>query len=325
VRVIRIPGIRFHYKQGRLSLTRSVTQGLRFKRRLRGIAKSLAGAIRHERPNLVITDFEPTLPRAAELCQVPYVSLDHQYFLVAYDLSALPLTLRAAARVMRPFVRAYYRKQCASIVSSFFSPPCRRGQEKTISVGPLLRPELIAASRHTGRHIVSYLRPHTPPRVLELLAAQKREVRVYGLGHRRPEGPLRFCPFDEHRFVTDLANCYAVIGAAGNQSIGEALFLGKPILALPERHHHEQRINAWFLADLGAGQWSTLESFDRATLRNFFRNVDACREQARALRSQMNGNEKTIGFLQRYLPQASPGNALRNRLNQTSSPIPAEA
>ena len=246
VRVCRIPGIRFHYKRGRLSLTRSVTEGLRFQRRMKAIAESLAGAIRSERPNLVITDFEPALPRAAEMCGVPYVSLDHQNFLVAYNLSRLPFGLRAAARVMRCVVRAHYRQQCASIVSSFFSPPYRRGQEKTLSVGPLLRPHLLSASRYTGKHVVSYIRQNTPPRVLELLASLKREVRVYGLGSRKPQGPLRFCTFDEKRFVQDLATSYAVIGAAGNQSIGEALFLGKPILALPERHHHEQRINAWF-------------------------------------------------------------------------------
>jgi uncharacterized protein (TIGR00661 family) len=309
--------MRFHYKQGRLCLTRSVTAGLQFKFRLARLAESLAGVIRRERPRLVITDFEPALPRAAELCQVPYVSLDHQYFLCAYDLSRLPITLRAAARVMRTVVRAQYRNQLAAIVSSFFSPPCRRGQEKTISVGPLLRPHLVSSGRYTGKHVVSYLRPHTPGRVLEVLAAQQREVRVYGLGSRPGEGPLRFCSFDEHRFVKDLATSYAVIGAAGNQSIGEALFLGKPILALPERHHHEQRINAWFLSDLGAGQWSTLEAFDHSKLDSYLRNIESYRARAQALSSQMNGNEKTLKVLKLFLPAA--------RQIHTSSPMPVDA
>ena len=32
------------------------------------------------KPDLVITDFEPLLPRAARLEGVPYISIDHQHF-----------------------------------------------------------------------------------------------------------------------------------------------------------------------------------------------------------------------------------------------------
>ena len=75
-----------------------------------------------------------------------------------------------------------------------------------------------------------------PDGALEALAACGREVRVYGLGAQpSASGNLRFLAVDERRFMEDLATCTAVVSTAGNQLVGEALYLGKPVLVMPER------------------------------------------------------------------------------------------
>ena len=47
------------------------------------------------------------------------------------------------------------------------------------------------------------------------------------------------------RFVDDLAGSAAMIGAAGNQLIGESLYLGKPLFVMPERRHHIDLKAGW--------------------------------------------------------------------------------
>lgn len=304
VEVRRIPGMRFQYTGGQLDLYRSIAGGLTYLMRLHRVVDELAQTIRDERPNLVITDFEPALPRAAERCKVPYISLDHQHFLAACDLRSLPFGLRQWARAMRTAVRMHHWRQQATIVSSFFKAPLRVGSRNVQLVGPLLRPEILNAAPTLGDYFVSYLRPHTSPATVEMLQQCGRPIRVYGLGAREPDGNLTFHALDNQKFVDDVSGAAALIGAAGNQTIGEALYLGKPVLALPERKHHEQRINAHFVEQMGAGQAVTIEDLRPRHLERFFASVAQCqRNVARYFRGQINGTPHALAAIQRFLPQ----------------------
>jgi len=111
-----------------------------------------------------------------------------------------------------------------------------------VQVGPLVR-TAIAAGHAAGRRLPALLSAaaSTPFSAVEALAECGMPVKVYGLGHREHFGNVSFHAIDERRFVEDLAACRAVVAAAGNQLIGEALHLGKPLLVLPERAHAEQR------------------------------------------------------------------------------------
>jgi uncharacterized protein (TIGR00661 family) len=322
VEVRRIPGLRFHYTRERLDLTRSVAHGLGYLWKLPGLVRELTRVIRAEQPDLVIADFEPSLPRAARACGVPFVSLNHQHFLVACDLSSLPLTLQGYARLMGLAVRAHHPGQAATIVSSFFQAPLLRGYENVVQVGPLLRPEIKSAARTRGDYLLSYLRPSTPIRVLELLKLAGREVRVYGLGgdDRSPDGPLQFRRLSERTFAEDLAGCAGLIGAAGNQTLGEALYLGKPVLALPEERHHEQLINAHFLRQMGAGDFATIEAVERTHIARFVARLDNLAAAAETHRSRLDGTPAALAAVRRHLPQ--PGRQA-SRLSRTHGSLKA--
>ncbi len=267
--VQEIPGLRFHYTRCRLNLIKTLIQGLKYRWHLEDLVESLHDRIRHEHPDLVITDFEPAMPRAARRAGVPVLSVDHQHFLVACDLSGLPWKLRMVAEMMGLVVRAYGIDPAKTAISSFCHAPLKAGYRHVVQVGPLLRPEIEAARPSEGDFLLAYLRPTTPRRVLEALKTANREVRIYGPGPRADEGPLRFREIHERQFVADLAACNAVVCAAGNQLLGEAIYFGKPVMAIPERRHHEQLINAHYLRAMRRGDWTTLEAFDSADLRRF--------------------------------------------------------
>jgi uncharacterized protein (TIGR00661 family) len=270
VRFIELPGIRFRYVGDRLDVSRTVLDGLRFRAlELPALVERMVRELDRFAPDLAITDFEPVLPRAASRLRVPLVSLDHQHFLVAYDVRVLPWHLRCTARLMGIAVRLFVPQAAATVVSAFFRPPLAAGWEHATQIGPLLRRSLLAAVPHDGCHLVSYLRQHTPPVVLDALAAAGVPVRVYGLGRRDPVGGVSFHDVDERRFIADLAGCRGVVAAAGNQLIGEAIHLGKPLLVLPERAHAEQTINAHFLTAEGCGEFVPLERVDTAAVRGF--------------------------------------------------------
>ena len=239
VEVRETDGLIMEYTRDRLDLVKTVTRGLRLRWNLHKTVDRLCEDFERDRPDIVVTDFEPTVPRAAHRCGVPVMSFDHQHFILAYDLGRLPLKLRSYAWLMHPFVKMFGLRQQKTVVSAFYFPPLRKGYKDVAQVGPLLRPLVRKTNPTVGDHILSYFRRHTPDRVVNLLEGIDHPVRIYGLGERPARANLTFCPIHEENFVRDLASARAVIGAAGNQLSGETLYFGKPFLAIPERKPHE--------------------------------------------------------------------------------------
>ncbi len=302
----RITGLRFEYTGGKLNLLGSIRRGLQFAAsRLPRLVKMLRRRIREERPDLVLSDFEPALPRAAHKEQIPFLSLDHQHVLVGCDLSSLSMELQWYAWWMGWAIRWHYAGRCQGLMTAFYEPPVKAGYEELKLIGPIIRPEVAAMRPEYGEYLLSYLRSTTPARVLEILAEAPQPVRIYGLGERPQCGQATFHPIHEQRFVEDLAGCRAVVCAAGNQLLGEALYLGKPVLAIPEEIHHEQRINAHYLKAMQCGDWTTLEKFDRKFLSNFLSRCNEFRNHC-LTRRNCNGTPAAVDAIRRALARHSP-------------------
>lgn len=86
------------------------------------------------------------------------------------------------------------------------------------------------------------------------------------------------------RFVEDLATSRTLISTAGNQPIGEALYLEKPVLAMPEHCNHEQRINGHFVQSSGAGMSVGMEQVSPIHTRYFM-------EQCEMFRARINRHQ----------------------------------
>lgn len=205
---------------------------------------------------------------------------------------------------MSLIVPAFCVGQRETIVSSFFAPPLKPSVSQVTLVGPLIRQEVAVAQRTSGDYLVAYLRPCTPESVLDALQASETPARVYGLGERPPEGPVTFHNVDAGRFAVDLAGCRAAVAGAGNQLIGEAMYLGKPFFGLPERNHHEQMINAHFLEEMGCGTWDFPEELTARKLSSFLERLDGFRTRINARADAWDGTARAIDIIRRYLPDA---------------------
>jgi uncharacterized protein (TIGR00661 family) len=303
VRVVSIPGLHFTYnRSGQVDLLGTVAGAARFRLKVEGFAKALLPELERGRPDLVIADFEPILPRACRKVGVPFISFDHQHYLVVSDLSALPFALRQQAALSAPFVRALYDWQQGTIVSSFYKPPLKPAYRDAIQVGVLLRPGVVRHRPVVGRHLLAYMRRVARPAVMQALAACGREVLVYGLGQRPPEGQLRFLPIEERRFLDDMSGCDAVISTAGNQLVGEALYLRKPLLVLPEERNFEQSVNAHFLEQSGGG-WAERGTLTAVRLGAFLEAAPVLR--AHIVPQTVCGNFEAVAAIERFVDQAT--------------------
>jgi uncharacterized protein (TIGR00661 family) len=304
VRVVRLPGLRFAYRGShRLDYPATALRARQYLVNLPKLVGALARRLEAERPDLVVTDFEPALPRAARKVGVPFASFDHQHFLTNFDLSGLPTVLRWYASFLAPFVSAFYRGQVRTIVSSFYRAPVKKGCEDTVVTGVILRPEIQNARADHGDHLLVYLRRLASPRILDTLRDCGREVLVYGLGERAREGNLVYRPISNHGFVRDLAGCEALVCTAGNQLVGEALHLGKPILAFPEDGNFEQAINGHFLKASGAGDCVNVADFNGRTLNTFLERIDEFRAAGPI---PVNGNHAAVEAIRSLLPRPRP-------------------
>ncbi|MFM8635228.1 MAG: glycosyltransferase family protein [Planctomycetia bacterium] len=308
VEVREIPGIVFQYSGGRLDVMRSIAAGLDYQARTLGpLVDRLIGELDAFDAELAITDFEPALPRAASRRGIPLISVDHQHFLLAYDLDALPWALQWNAWFMSHAVWLYVAEATDIVVSAFFRPPLRRGWEHVVQVGPLLRSSITRAVPADGGFVLSYLRRHTPFSTVEALADCGMPVKVYGLGRREPVGGISFHAIDEPRFVEDLAGCSAVVAAAGNQLIGEALHVGKPLLVLPERAHAEQMMNAHFLAGMGCGEFTPLEELAHGRVRSFLEGRERFAAALAGVAGRMDGTAEVLRVIRDRLTGGTDG------------------
>lgn len=292
--------LRWYYtKSGRVSPTKTILGGAKYLTKLEERVRRVVKTMEQEKPDLVLVDFEPVLPRAAERVGIPYISVDHQNFLVVHDFQDLPLKLRCYAEIMGQVVKQYYNKQEEIIVSSFFSPPLKWKYIDVVQAGVLLRPSVRRTAPEAGEHVVAYLRNvSTPKNVMEALRKSKHEVKVYGMEARGRIGNLEFKDIDPFQFVEDLATCKALVANSGNQLMGEALYLGKPIYAFPEPGNHEQGLNAWYLNKLGLGTARDAADVTPKKLRKFLTQAEKYPVQ---LNPDFSGNERILETIRFHL------------------------
>jgi uncharacterized protein (TIGR00661 family) len=117
------------------------------------------------------------------------------------------------------------------------------------------------------------------------------------------EGNLRYRPFSEAGFIDDLASARGVIAGGGFTLMGEAVYLRKPMLAVPLGGQFEQVLNARYLEREGFGMEA--EVADAETVRRFVERIPAC-EGKLALYDQ-DGNKLLLGAVDGVLDQAGAG------------------
>jgi uncharacterized protein (TIGR00661 family) len=133
------------------------------------------------------------------------------------------------------------------------------------------------------------------------------ECRIYGLRRdlkeEEREGNLVYKPFSEEGFIDDLRTARGVVASAGFTLMGEAVYLHRPMLAVPVAKQFEQILNARYLQKEGHGLHT--EQITESTLREF---LDRIPEFERNLsRYSQDGNTDLLTKLEQVLQNATAG------------------
>jgi uncharacterized protein (TIGR00661 family) len=236
-------------------------------------------------PELVISDFESWAALYALNHRVPVVSIDnmqvinrcrHQRELTSgkgfdFDLA------RLAVKIKMPGAYHY-------LATSFFFPGVRK--KYTTLVPPILRPEVIAAKREPGAHVLVYQTSPTNQSLVPTLKKLPYRFRVYGMGREGQEGNVTLCGFSEAGFLDDLRTARAAVAGGGFSLLSEAVSLKVPLLSVPVAHQYEQELNARYLQQLGYGTWA--RKLELEPLQQFLERVDIYQDALQSYPSRDN-------------------------------------
>ncbi|HKR97032.1 MAG TPA: glycosyltransferase family protein, partial [Candidatus Angelobacter sp.] len=116
---------------------------------------------------------------------------------------------------------------------------------------------------------------------------------AYGFGVEGQDGNILFKKPSMEGFLRDLANASAVIANAGFSLVSEALYLGKPYLAIPVSHQFEQTFNAYYVNKMGYGAF--WEKLDKEKVESFLFNLPLYAEKLQSY--PRSGNQALLAKL----------------------------
>jgi len=307
--VRKIHGYHLIYEENRVRLGKTVWSNV--LQGSAGVPENIAAyfeLLRTFRPEVVISDFESWTYLYGKTHKLPVLSIDNMQIIsrCAHE-DDIVRDYEADFRIARAFVKSKLPFSSEYFVSTFFRPPVRK--DKTRLFPPILRPEIEqakAASRR-GDHLLVYQTAEGNEGLSRALASAGLECRVYGMRRQiqeeQVEGNLRYMPFSETRFIDDLATARAVIAGGGFTLMGEAVYLRKPMLAIPVRRQFEQVLNARYLEKLGYGREAT--HIDAGAVQAFLEAVPQCEEKLADYSQQ--GNVELFQAVDEFLDRAAAG------------------
>ena len=297
--VEEIWGTSFVLEQGEVKKWRTVSANVRGA--MRGVpadwhhASALADAYA---PDLVLSDFDGFAYLYARSHRRPVISIGNIEMVdrCVHDDEILR-GIRRDYLAARAFVHAKLSRANHYVVTTFFRPALRL--PRTTLVPSILRTEILRVTPEPGGHLLVY------GRIGDVAIAALRESGVPcfvygardGLTEDVQDGNLLYRPFANEGFVEDLRRCRGVVASAGYSLMSEAVFLRKPMLALPLAGQFEQALNARYLERLRYGTAAAV--LDSASLQRFLDREDIHRT---ALSSyEQDGNSDTLSTIDRVI------------------------
>lgn len=251
------------------------------------------------KPDVCMTDLEYFVPRAAEEAGLPCLTLDHQHIITCcrHDL---PPDMWWDTFLQGLTPRWLFRPTAENLIISFYAPPVLPRYKARVAP-PILRESVLALDPRDDGHVLVYQSNATHRRLIDFLqTATKRTCYVYGYDRTEGrEGNVVFMKKSEEGFLRLLESCSYVIQGGGHTLMGEALYLGKPILTLPLKAMVEQRFNALYIERLGYGMQADMLTLAPGSLQDFEARLP--RFRANIAKNGFCGNEIVFGLTDYFI------------------------
>ena len=282
--------------------------------------------------DLVISDYEQVSAQYAYCKQAPLITSDQQSkFLTG---SFMPELAGTSFRDEQQRLSLFFPRANQRLATSFFTVQPKAQQQphrETANVTllpPVIRPEIIAAKEQCHGSTASLLmyitaQSWTSLPIDQWIQTVRRSVpdgitvHIF-LPKQCPlpadGGPVQFYHHGDARFTSLLAACRGVISTAGHTLLSEAMYLNKPVYAIPLKNLYEQQINAKVIGDNQFGVNSQELSAEKLT--TFITNLafysdNIGKDNTVLLRG--NGKDETIRIIEQTLQR-----------NQRPAPSPCQ-
>ncbi len=298
-RVERLPNLGTVFKNYRVDLAATIGRAVPL---LLGRERHIARAMRlieQFRPDVCMTDLEYFVPRASERLGLPCLTLDHQHIITCFQHD-LPPDMLWDNFIQGLTPRWLFRPTKANLIISFYAPK-PLAQYSVRVAPPILRQTVLALTPHDAGHILVYQSNSTHRRLIDFLRqATTRTCHVFGYAREEGhEGNVVFHKKSEAEFLHLLEGASYVIQGGGHTLMGEALYLGKPILSIPLKAMIEQRFNALYLERLGYGRQADMLALAPSLLADF--EAQAPEFKANIARGNFCGNAQVFGLVDTFI------------------------
>jgi uncharacterized protein (TIGR00661 family) len=287
ISIEEIEGLTLAYEDNRLEVGESLLMNLQhapeaLRKNVEAYTRIIGDAFD---PQAVVSDFESWAYFYARVRDLPVISIDNMQVInrCAHEADITDqgstdfFLAKTAVKIKLPGAYHY-------LITSFFFPPVRK--PRTTLVPPILRPEILAAKREPGDHVLVYQTSSSNTALPQLLKRFPFSFRVYGMDRTGEDGNLSFRAFSQTGFVDDLRSARAVIAGGGFSLMTESVHLAVPMLSVPIEGQYEQEINARYLTKLGYGAWA--RKLEPGVLESFLQNIPRHQEALRAYPRQDN-------------------------------------
>lgn len=231
------------------------------------------------KPDFIITDFDPYLSKIARKQGIPNLAINHQHVFLQSKFPQLN-SFRKSIKLLifKSMIKILAGKPDRIITSSFYHFAPKQNSTAKF-VGPFISEPIYQQKITTGNHITVYLKDATYLNYVLPIISNLKSVRFQIFSHWKfekiPEisSHIKLFSIDQKKFLASLATSKALITTAGNQVIGEAAFMGKPILAFPKLGDVEQEINGKALTFSGFGESVPIKNLTTKRLNRFLGRI----------------------------------------------------
>lgn len=304
--VSEVFGPSFAMDQGEIRRWASFTGTLSAARReLPRNFRDWTSTIEEWKPEVVVTDFEPLSGIYARLSRTPLVCVDNIHMIdrchhdgeITLDATQDFELAKAVVRAMIPHAGDY-------LIPTFFHPEVSKG--RTTLVPSILRKAILESEPTRGEHLVVYSGGGDD--LIDTLREAPLPVHLYGMRNGdevgTTDGAVEYRPRSIDGFLEDLVSSRGVITGGGFSLLSEAVFLGKPVLAMPLRGQFEQLMNARYLEREGYGTCAL--GIDDAALSRFLDGLDEFDEKLSGY--SQDGNREALEVIMNTVEAAAEDN-----------------
>ena len=256
------------YKEGRMSKKESIK--IMGKKIIKNKFIKILRKIIKFKPDLFISDLEIYSSFISYLLKKPLITISNQNRFAHCKISK-PAKKEKGYLFMKTISYFHAPKSNYKIILSLKKYKTKR--KNSYFAPPIIRKEIQKLKPKQGKKILVYLsRPKK--QILNTLKKTNQKFVVFGYNKNIKQKNLEFKTKD--KFLKEFEKCKAIISTSGFTSIGEALYLNKPYLALPLKGQFEQAFNAILIEKKKFGMY--IKELKKQDLEEFIKNIPEYRK-----------------------------------------------